>query len=138
MSDILSGTYCKYLPVQCPSSRGRLLYIHLLVMMMMMMSPLILPSYIYTYRPYIYTGIAASVGHVKSFVIYTGIAASVGLVKSQLVRPSQLVSNKKKIPPKNSSTNVPNFKIRYLHSLLGLVTSSAHFNLNFPGSTGLF
>ena len=57
---------------------------------------------IYIYRPYIYTGIAASIGHVQSLEIYAGIAASVGLVKSQLVRPSQMVSNKK-IPPKHSS-----------------------------------
>ena len=27
--------YCKYLPVQCSSSRGKLLYIHLMMMMMM-------------------------------------------------------------------------------------------------------
>ena len=88
---------------------------------------------IYIYRPYIYTGIAASIGHVQSLEIYAGIAASVGLVKSQLVRPSQMVSNKK-ISPKHSSKMSQTSR----SDICTVYSVSAHFNLNFPGSTGLF
>ena len=51
-----SSSCCKYLPVQCPSSIGRVYYIYLSVVTINFTS--------------IYIGIAKSVGHVKSLVSY--------------------------------------------------------------------
>ena len=95
----------------------------------------------------IYTGIIASVGLVKIVVSTVNSSPQSIVPPCQLDPPSQLVPSHstkylspttfteyfpplfrqkfvvKNFPPKKSSQDVPKLKIRYLHSLLGLVFS---------------
>ena len=121
------------MPVQCPSSRPRLHYIHLLVGWLVDDDD--------------YDDVT-----INFTSIYTDIAASVGLVKSppqstlppqstRTPNPSQSsgplpvnsfqsmwqhIFNLVHVKVSNGQSPCPKFKIRYLHSLLGLVFSPSN------------